>query len=78
MPNKKLQAEVVSDKMQKTVVVKVTAKKRHPKYHKQYAVSKRYKAHTEQNDYHVGDIVEIEETKPFSKDKAWKVVRKIK
>ena len=67
---------VVSDKMQKTVVVKVDFKKRHPKYKKSYTVSKRYKAHDENNDYKVGDKVIIEAIKPMSKDKTFKVLSK--
>lgn len=68
---------VVSDKMDKTVVVKVDAKKRHPIYKKTYTVSKKFKAHDENNEYHVGDKVEIVETRPISKDKSFKVLRKI-
>jgi len=68
---------VVSDKMHKTVVVKVDSLKRHPKYKKTYSVSKKFKAHDENNEYHIGDKVEIEETRPISKDKNFKVVRKI-
>lgn len=68
---------VVSDRMHKTVVVKVDQKKRHPKYHKSYTVSKKYKAHDEENQYHVGDRVVIESTKPISKEKNFKVLKKI-
>ena len=75
---KHLQGTVVSDKMKKTVVVKVVAMKTHPKYYKKYSVTKRYKAHDENGEYHMGDVVEIEETRPISKDKTWKVIRKIK
>ncbi len=67
---------VVSDKMLKTVVVKVDARKRHPKYKKAYTVSKKYKAHVEEGAYKVGDKVVIESTKPISKDKRFKVVSK--
>ncbi len=67
---------VVSDAMQKTVVVKVDFKKRHAKYKKSYTVSKRYKAHDENNDYHVGDKVIIEAIRPMSKDKTFKVLSK--
>ena len=67
---------VVSDVMQKTVVVKVDHKKRHPKYKKSYTVSKRYKAHDENNEYKVGDKVVIEAIKPMSKDKKFKVISK--
>ena len=73
-----IQGVVVSDKMDKTVVVKVTIKKRHDKYHKQYTTSRPYKAHDEQNEYHVGDTVEISESRPLSKEKKWVVIRKIK
>ena len=73
-----LEGHVVSDKMTKTVVVKVTTTKRHAKYHKQYKVMKKYKAHDEAGEYHMGDIVEIQESKPISKEKKWKVIRKIK
>ena len=68
---------VVSDVMNKTVVIKVDVKKRHPKYKKSYTVSKRFKAHDEDNQYHVGDKVVIESTKPYSKDKKFKVISKI-
>ncbi len=69
---------VMSDKMDKTVVVSVTRFIEHPKYGKFYKVSKKYKAHDENNEYHTGDKVEIVETKPISKDKKFKVVKKIK
>lgn len=68
---------VVSDKMDKTVVVKVDTRKRHAKYHKSYTVSKRYKAHDETGLYKIGDRVIIESTRPISKDKKFKVVRKV-
>jgi len=69
--------KVVSDKMQKTVVVCVERLKEHPKYHKRYKISKNYKAHDENKDYKIGDMVMIEECRPISKDKTWKVVKKI-
>ncbi|OGE78277.1 MAG: 30S ribosomal protein S17 [Candidatus Doudnabacteria bacterium RIFCSPHIGHO2_01_FULL_46_14] len=78
MSSRKMTGTVVSDKMTKTVVVKVTTHKRHPKYFKQYSVSKKYKAHDEKAEYHTGDMVEIQETKPMSKEKKWVVTRKIK
>lgn len=68
---------VVSDKMAKTVVIKVDIQKRHPKYHKSYKVSRRFKAHTETNDYHVGDKVVIESCRPISRDKHFKVISKV-
>ena len=77
--NKKtLKGIVVSDKMQKTVVVSVLTLKKHPRYQRFYKSSKRYKAHDENSEYHVGDHVLIEETRPISKDKSWKVVKNIK
>ena len=64
---------VVSDKADKTVVVLVTRFKEHPKYKKRYKISKRYKAHDEENKCKVGDEVTIQECKPISKDKKWRV-----
>lgn len=71
-----LKGVVVGDKMQKTVVVSVTRFVKHPKYGKYYKVSKKYKAHDEDNTFKVGDTVEIVETRPISKDKKFKVVTK--
>ncbi|MDI9354821.1 MAG: 30S ribosomal protein S17 [Cyanobium sp. MAG06] len=68
---------VVSDKMTKTVVVKVDRYLKHPKYGKYYTVSKKYKAHDENNEYKVGDVVEIQESKPISKDKSHIVMKKV-
>jgi small subunit ribosomal protein S17 len=74
--NKKiLSGVVVSDKMQKTIVVKVDRYVKHPKYQKYYTISKKYKAHDEENSKKVGDKVEIIETNPISKDKKFKVVK---
>jgi len=66
---------VVSDKMDKTIVVLVNRYKEHPKYKKRYRISKKYKAHDENNKYKVGDKVVIQESRPMSKDKKWKVRR---
>ena len=77
MSKKKLQGIVVSDKMQKTVVVKVERIKEHPKYKRRYKTHKKYKAHDEKREYHVGDTVTIEETNPISRDKHFKVISKI-
>jgi len=77
MPKKKLKGIVVSDKMQKTVVIQVERIKEHPKYKRRYKIHKKYKAHDEGNEYHIGDKVVIEETKPISKDKKWRVINKI-
>lgn len=72
-----LKGTVVSDKMEKTVVVEVERLKIHPKYKKRYKVSKRYKAHDEKNEYKKGDKVIIQETRPISKEKRWKVIKKM-
>lgn len=66
---------VVSDKMDKTVVVAVKDKVKHPLYKKTVNKNKRFKAHDENNECGVGDTVEIAETRPLSKDKRWRVVR---
>ena len=65
---------VVSDKMDKTVVVAVDSFKTHSKYRKKFKVTKRYKAHDEENKHKVGDVVEIVPTRPISKDKSYKVL----
>ncbi len=67
--NKVLKGVVVSDKMDKTVVVSVTRFVKQPKYQKFIKISKKYKAHDENNARKVGDVVEIVETRPLSKDK---------
>ena len=64
---------VVSDKMDKTVVVEVSDKTKHPLYKKTITTSKRYKAHDENNECGVGDKVRIVETRKLSKDKNWRV-----
>ncbi|MEK7203569.1 MAG: 30S ribosomal protein S17 [Patescibacteria group bacterium] len=74
---RRLKGIVVSDKMTKTVVVSIVRLKKHPKYKKYFKVTKKFKAHDENNEYHVGDRVLIEETKPMSKDKRWRVVSKL-
>jgi small subunit ribosomal protein S17 len=71
-----MKGTVVSDKMNKTVVVAVTRLKEHPKYRKRYKVTSRYKAHDENNEFKTGDLVMIREARPLSKDKRW-VVEKI-
>ncbi|MEK7850897.1 MAG: 30S ribosomal protein S17 [Deltaproteobacteria bacterium] len=70
---KALLGVVVSDKMDKTVVVKVDRIVKHPMYLKTIKKSAKYKAHDEGNTCHVGDKVTIEETRPLSRDKRWKV-----
>ncbi|MCM2339033.1 MAG: 30S ribosomal protein S17 [Burkholderiales bacterium] len=71
-----LSGVVVSDKMDKTIVVSVSRFVKHPKYGKFYKINKKYKAHDEENTFKTGDKVEIIETKPISKDKKFKVVNK--
>ena len=73
---KKLTGKVVSDKMDKTVVVNVQRYVAHKKYGKYYKIDKRYKAHDENNEYKVGDTVTIEECRPLSKDKNFTVIGK--
>lgn len=75
---RRLKGTVVSDKMTKTVVVAIDRYKEHKKYRKFYKVTKRYKAHDEKSEYHLGDIVMIEAARPFSKEKRWKVVELVK
>ena len=75
---KKLEGQVVSDKMDKTVVVLVTTINTHPKYGKQFKASKKYKAHDEKNEYKVGDQVLLQACRPLSKDKRWRVIKKVK
>jgi small subunit ribosomal protein S17 len=72
--NKILKGVVTSDKMDKTIVVEVTRYVEHAKYGKRIKKSKKYKAHDEENSKKIGDIVEIEETRPISKDKKFKVI----
>jgi small subunit ribosomal protein S17 len=71
-----LSGVVVSNKMNKTVVVSVSRFIKHPKYGKFYKVSKKYKAHDEENQYQIGDNVSLKEVKPISKDKKFIVVSK--
>jgi len=65
--------EVVSTKMSKTIVVEVIMKKAHPLYKRVIAKNKRFYAHDEDNSAHVGDFVEIEETRPLSRLKRWRL-----
>lgn len=66
--------KVVSDKMDKTVVVAVERKVPHALYNKPMVSTKRFKAHDENNECQIGDTVKIVETRPLSKDKCWRVV----
>ena len=74
---RKLKGIVVSDKMQKTRVVEVERFIKHAKYQKYFKSSNKFKAHDENNEYKSGDRVVIEETRPLSKEKRWKIVSKI-
>ncbi len=71
---KHIEGVVVSNKMDKTVVVAVNTLKAHPKYLKRYLVTKKYKAHDPENKFKIGDKVRIQETKPMSKGKKWEVI----
>lgn len=77
MLKKQLQGEVVSNKMQKTVVVEIEQWAYNKKYKKRYKTHKKYKAHNENADLKIGDKVIIEECRPISKEKRWRVVKKI-
>lgn len=74
MPKRILQGVVVSDKQDKTIVVKVERRVRHPLYQKFIKRSKKYSAHDETNNHKTGDIVRIRECAPISKNKSWEVV----
>jgi small subunit ribosomal protein S17 len=77
MPKRILQGVVVSDKTDKTIVVKVERRLRHPVLKKTVRMSKKYHAHDEANSAKTGDIVRIEETRPVSKLKRWLLVEKV-
>ena len=69
-----LKATVVSDKMSKTRVVEITRQRKHPRYLKYVKITNRLKVHDEENAYNTGDMVIIQETRPMSKDKHWKII----
>lgn len=69
---RKFKGVVASDKMEKTIVVKVERTKVHPRYKKRYTVSRKYKVHDEKNQYKTGDKVTIVECRPISKHKRWR------
>lgn len=77
MPKKQLQGKIVSAKMPKTLVVETERVKEHPKYKKRFKKHKKYKAHYEKGEFKIGDHVIIEECRPISKDKKWKVIKKL-
>lgn len=72
---KKFTAVVVSDKQDKTIVVSISDSKTHPIYKKQYKVTRKYQAHDEKNEAKVGDTVEVEESRPLSKNKSLVLVK---
>ena len=71
-----LKGEVVSTKMDKTLVVRVERTVVHPKYGKRYVQSKKYHVHDEHNAYQVGDAIEFQASRPYSKTKRWRVLHK--
>lgn len=75
---RKLEGVVTSDKMMKTIVVSVTRTKTNEKYNKQYKTNTKFKVHDENREARIGDMVVIEETRPISKDKRWRLVNIIK
>ena len=77
MPKRVLTGTVVSDKTDKTVVVRVERKVKHPLYGKIIRRSKKYHAHDEANAFHEGETVRIEETAPISKLKTWRVIDRV-
>jgi small subunit ribosomal protein S17 len=74
---RKLIGTVVSDKMQKSLVVRIKVVKVHPKYKKRYKIFRKFVAHNEDDNIKVGDQVEITEMKPKSKTKRWLVTKKV-
>ncbi|MCH4266123.1 MAG: 30S ribosomal protein S17 [Solobacterium sp.] len=72
---KVLRGRVVSDKMDKTIVVEIDTTKSHPLYGRQVKYSTKFKAHDEKNEAHTGDLVEVMETRPLSKDKHFRLIR---
>ena len=77
MPKRVLTGTVVSDKGDKTVVVRVERRVKHPLYGKIIKLSKKYHAHDAANEFHVGEVVRIEECAPISKLKTWKVIERV-
>jgi small subunit ribosomal protein S17 len=77
MPLKEKVGIVISNKMTKTITVAVKTKIAHTKYSKVLARTKKYKVHDECNECHIGDIVKIQETRPISKTKFWKLIAKL-
>jgi len=78
MPKKILKGKVVSNKMDKTVVIEIENRSSHPKYKKTIVKTKKFKAHDESNQCKIGDIVEIVEHRPISKTKRWMLKEVVK
>jgi small subunit ribosomal protein S17 len=74
MPKKELVGKVISNKMQKTIVVSVESRSPHPRYGKHIAITQKFKAHDAENKCQIGDRVRIQECRPLSKDKRWHVI----
>lgn len=74
MPKRVLKGKVISSSPNKTVIVEVIKKIRHPKYHKVVTTRNKFAAHDEDNKFQVGDLVSIEESRPISKTKTWVVL----
>lgn len=70
---RKIVGTVVSDVQEKTIVIAVARRVTHPIYGKQYTITKKFAAHDQNNEAHIGDKVEVEESAPFSKRKTWKL-----
>ena len=77
MPKRILQGVVVSDKQDKTIVVRVERRLMHPIYKKFIRRSKKYHAHDEKGEFKVGDVVRIQECRPLSKLKTWEVLERV-
>ena len=75
---RRLKGIITSDKMRKTVTVRVDRYRKHARYQKYHRVSQKFKAHDEKGEYHAGDEVMIEETRPLSRDKRWRVAALVK
>lgn len=75
---KKFTGTVISDRMQKTIIVRITRISKHPKYGRIMKKYNKFKAHDEKNSAKVGDVVRIEETRPLSKDKRFRLIEIIK
>jgi small subunit ribosomal protein S17 len=70
-----LVGKVVSDKMDKSIVIAVETYKKHDLYHKRIKHTKKFKAHDENNEARIGDVVKVMETRPISKDKRWRLIQ---